>query len=106
MLNQCVVPLSKDRDDYYGGSLENRTRLLLDVVDAVRTEVSNDVPLLVRLSAVDWVDDGLTIDDTVQVVQWLRDHGLDLIDVSSSSNLPVEIPSVPGYQVAFAEAIR
>ncbi|MDN5743338.1 MAG: tRNA-dihydrouridine synthase, partial [Yaniella sp.] len=99
-------PLSNDWDDSYGGSLENRARLLLDVVDAVRTEVSNDVPLLVRLSAVDWVEDGLTIDDTVQVVQWLRDHGVDLIDVSSGSNIPAEIPSGPGYQVAFAEAIR
>lgn len=106
LLHQFLSPLSNDRDDSYGGSLENRTRLLLDVVDAVRTEVSNDVPLLVRLSAVDWVDDGLTIDDTVQVVQWLRDHGVDLIDVSSGSNLPAEIPSGPGYQVAFAQAIR
>lgn len=106
LLHQFLSPLSNDRDDDYGGSLENRARLLLDVVDAVRNEVSENVPLLVRLSAVDWVEDGLTIDDTVQVVQWLRDHGVDLIDVSSGANMPTKIPTGPGYQVAFAEAIR
>lgn len=106
LIHEFLSPLSNERTDEYGGSLENRARLLLEVVDAVRAEISEDVPLLVRLSAVDWDDEGLTIDDTVQVVQWLHDHGVDLIDVSSGSNVPVKIPSGPGYQTGFAEAIR
>ena len=106
LLHEFLSPLSNDRNDEYGGSLANRARLLIEVVDAVRAEVGETVPLLVRLSAVDWVDDGLTIDDTVQVVEWLRDHGVDLIDVSSGANMPAKIPSGPGYQVSFAETIR
>lgn len=106
LLHQFLSPLSNDRQDAYGGSLENRARLLLQVVDAVRQEIADDVPLLVRLSAVDWVDGGLTIDDTVQVVQWLHNHGVDMIDVSSGANMPATIPTGAGYQVPFAQAIR
>lgn len=106
LLHEFLSPLSNQRDDDYGGSLKNRARMLLEVVDRVRDEVGQHVPVLVRLSAVDWVADGLTIDDTVQVVTWLQDHGVDLIDVSSGANLPARIPSGPGYQVAFAETIR
>lgn len=106
LVHEFLSPLSNDRDDQYGGSLANRARFLLQVVDTVRAEVGETVPLLVRLSAVDWVENGLTIDDTVQVVQWLKEHGVDLIDVSSGSNMPAKIPSGPGYQVSFAEAIR
>ncbi|WP_343959133.1 NADH:flavin oxidoreductase/NADH oxidase [Yaniella flava] len=106
LLHEFLSPLSNERSDAYGGSLANRARLLLDVVDAIRAEIDQGVPLLVRLSAVDWVEGGLTIDDTVQVVEWLRDHGVDMIDVSSGSNMPAEIPTGPGYQVRFAETIR
>ena len=106
LLHEFLSPLSNTRDDEYGGTLANRARFLLQVVDAIRAEIPADMPLLVRLSAVDWVDEGLTIDDTVQVVDWLRDHGVDLIDVSSGSNLPAKIPAGPGYQVKFAETIR
>jgi len=106
LLHEFLSPLSNTRDDDHGGSLENRARFLLQVVDAIRNEIPSDMPLLVRLSAVDWIDDGLTIDDTVQVVQWLSEHGVDLIDVSSGSNLPAKIPAGPGYQVKFAETIR
>ncbi|GAA4108886.1 NADH:flavin oxidoreductase/NADH oxidase [Enteractinococcus coprophilus] len=106
LLHEFLSPLSNTRDDDYGGSLENRARFLLQVVDVIREEVPDDMPLFVRLSAVDWIDTGLTIDDTVQVVRWLDEHGVDLIDVSSGSNLPAKIPSGPGYQVKFAETIR
>src|SRR5690625_124842 len=106
LLHEFLSPLSNTRDDAYGGSLANRARFLLDVVDAVRAEIAEDVPLLVRLSAVDWVEGGLTIDDTVQVVEWLCNHGVDLVDVSSGANMPANIPSGPGYQAGFAEAIR
>lgn len=106
LLHEFLSPLSNTRGDDYGGSLANRARMLLEVVDAVRAEVGESVAVLVRLSAVDWVDEGLTIDDTVQVVEWLADHGVDLIDVSSGSNMPAKIPSGPGYQVGFAQQIR
>jgi len=106
LLHEFLSPLSNLRQDSYGGSLRNRARLLLQVVEAVRNEIPEHTPLLVRLSAVDWVEQGLTIDDTVQLVKWLDDHGVDLIDVSSGSNLPAKIPTGPGYQVPFAEAIR
>lgn len=106
LLHEFLSPLSNTRDDDYGGSLANRARMLLEVVDAIRAEVGQDVAVLVRLSAVDWVDEGLTIDDTIQVVEWLADHGVDLIDVSSGSNMPAKIPSGPGYQVGFAQQIR
>ena len=106
LLHEFLSPLSNTREDDYGGSLANRARLLLEVVDAVRAEVGQDLAVLVRVSAVDWVDEGLTIDDTVQVSKWLADHGVDLIDVSSGANMPAKIPSGPGYQVAFAQQIR
>lgn len=106
LLHEFLSPLSNIRDDEYGGSLENRARFLLQVVDALREDIPTDMPLVVRLSAVDWVEEGLTIDDTVQLVQWLSEHGVDLIDVSSGSNLPAKIPAGPGYQVPFAQEIR
>ncbi len=106
LLHQFLSPLSNTRDDDYGGSLANRARFLLQVVDAIRNQIPEDMPLLVRLSAVDWVDNGLTIDDTVQIVQWLTEYGVDLIDVSSGANVPATIPTGPGYQVKFAEIIR
>ncbi len=106
LLHEFLSPLSNTRADEYGGSLANRARLLLEVAEVIRADVPDEVPVLVRLSAVDWVEEGLTIDDTVQVVEWLRARGVDLIDVSSGSNVPAKIPSGPGYQVQFAQAIR
>jgi len=106
LLHEFLSPLSNHREDDYGGNLANRARMLLDVVEAVRDEIGDNIGLLVRLSAVDWVDEGLSIDDTVQVVEWLGSHGVDLADVSSGSNMPAKIPSGPGYQVNFAQEIR
>lgn len=106
LVHEFLSPLSNTREDAYGGSLASRARLLLEVVDGVRAEVGEDIAVLVRLSAVDWVDDGLTIDDTVTVVEWLHEHGVDLVDVSSGANVPAKIPAGPGYQVSFAQQIR
>jgi len=106
LLHEFLSPLSNHREDDYGGSLTNRARILINVVEAVRDEIGDRIGLLVRLSAVDWLDEGLSIDDTVQVVEWLGSHGVDLIDVSSGSNMPAKIPSGPGYQVNFAQEIR
>ncbi|MGY5765311.1 NADH:flavin oxidoreductase/NADH oxidase [Brachybacterium sp. DNPG3] len=106
LLHEFLSPLSNRRTDSYGGSLENRARLLLRVVDAIRAEIADDMPLLVRLSATDWLEDGLTLEDTIQVSQWLREHGVDMIDVSTGGNAPADIPVGPGYQVPFAAGIR
>ena len=107
LLHQFLSPLANQRTDAYGGSFENRTRLLLEVVDAVRAEWPADLPLLVRLSATDWAEGGWDIDESVQLAHLLRDHGVDLIDVSSGGQLPnAKIPVGPGFQVPFAARIR
>ncbi len=107
LLHEFLSPLSNARDDAYGGSLENRARLLLEVVDAVRAEAGESVPLIVRLSATDWTDGGLTLEDTEQVVRWLREHGVDLVSVSTGGNVAsAKIPVGPGYQLPFAAAIK
>ena len=106
LLHQFLSPISNQRTDEYSGSLENRARMLLRVVDVVRQVWPEQRPLLVRLSATDWVEGGLTIDDQVQVARWLKAHGVDMIDCSSGGNAPVVPPTGPGYQVPFADKIR
>lgn len=106
LLHEFLSPLSNLRTDQYGGSEENRARFLLEIVDAIRAEVGQAVPVLVRLSATDWTEGGLTLDDTVEIVRKLGDRGVDLIDVSTGANVPAKIPVGPGYQVAFAAEVR
>jgi len=106
LLHQFLSPLSNQRDDEYGGSLENRMRLLVDVTDAVRAAWPDDRPLLVRVSATDWVDGGLTVDDVAIVAKELAGHGVDLVDVSTGGNALADIPVGPGYQVPAARTIR
>ena len=106
LLHQFMSPLSNRRADQYGGSLENRARMLLRVVDAVRTELGEAKPLLVRLSCSDWADGGVTIEDQVQTARWLKAHGADLVDCSSGGSTAKVPPVGPGYQVPFAEKIR
>lgn len=106
LLHEFLSPLSNQRDDEYGGDVDSRARLLVRVVDAIRAEVGDTVPVLVRLSATDWLDDGITIDDTVRTVELLRDRGIDGVDVSTGGNAPATIPVGPGYQVRFAEEVR
>lgn len=107
LLHQFLSPLSNRRDDGYGGDLAGRSRLLLEVVDAVRSTWPADRPLLVRLSAGDWADGGLTVSDAVDVAVMLTGHGVDLIDVSSGGLVPQQqIPIGPAYQVPLARAVR
>ena len=107
LLHQFLSPLSNRRDDAYGGSYSNRARLLLEVVDAVRATLPTGVPLLVRLSATDWKDGGWTVEDSVRLARLLREHGVDLVDVSSGGNAAdAKITVGPGYQVEFARQIR
>jgi 2,4-dienoyl-CoA reductase-like NADH-dependent reductase (Old Yellow Enzyme family) len=106
LLHQFLSPISNRRTDEYGGSLENRARMLLRVADAVRQVWPEQRPLLVRLSCTDWVEGGLTIDDQVQVARWLKARGVDMVDCSSGGIASVAPPAGPGYQVPFAEKIR
>ncbi|MFJ5144946.1 NADH:flavin oxidoreductase/NADH oxidase [Curtobacterium sp. NPDC088465] len=107
LLHQFLSPLSNHRTDAYGGSLENRARALLETIDAVRAEVGEGFPVVVRFSATDWVDGGLTVEDTVQVARWAAEHGADLADVSTGGNVAkAPIPVGPGYQVPFAETVK
>ena len=108
LLHEFLSPLSNDRTDEYGGSLENRARFLLDAVREVRRVAGDQVPVFVRLSATDWKEpEGWTAEDTVTVSGWAREAGADLIDVSSGGNVAdAAIPVGPGYQVPFAAQVR
>ncbi len=105
-LHEFLSPISNQRTDAYGGSLDNRCRMLLRVVDGVRAELPERMPLLVRLSCADWVGGGITIEDQVQVASKLKAHGVDAVDCSSGGSTPQLPPVGPGYQVPFAEKIR
>jgi 2,4-dienoyl-CoA reductase-like NADH-dependent reductase (Old Yellow Enzyme family) len=107
LLHEFLSPLSNPRSDAYGGAFENRVRLCLDVVDAVRTVWPERLPLFVRISATDWAPNGWDIEQSVALARLLRQHGVDLVDCSSGGNVAaVSIPIGPGYQVTFAERIR
>ncbi|GGK64279.1 NADPH dehydrogenase NamA [Rufibacter glacialis] len=107
LLHQFYSPLSNHRTDAYGGSFENRVRLLLEVVDSVQEVWPTDYPLLVRLSATDWTPDGWNEEDSVALARLLKEKGVDLIDTSTGGNVPkVRIPVGPGYQVPFAQKIK
>jgi len=107
LIHEFLSPLSNKREDDYGGSFENRTRLCRDIVAAVRSEWPKELPLFVRISATDWIDDGWNIDESVKLSTELKPMGVDLIDCSSGGNVPhAKIPVGPGYQVTFAERIR
>lgn len=107
LLHQFLSPLSNRRDDDYGGSFENRTRLLREVIVAVREVWPDELPLWLRISATDWADHGWSIDDSVRLAGELPALGVDLVDVSSGGLVPhVKIPLGPGYQVPFAARIR
>lgn len=106
LIHEFLSPLSNERTDEYGGSFDGRLRFLMEIVEAVKAEWPSDRPLSVRLSATDWLDGGLTSDDTVEIAGRLKAAGVDLIDVSTGGLLPAPIPFGPGYQVSFAEAVR
>ena len=107
LLHQFLSPLTNQRTDQYGGSLENRARLLLDIVDEVRSAIGSSVPLMVRFSATDYVEGGWDQDQTNQVARWAVELGADLFDISSGGLVTgVKIPSGPGYQVPLAESVH
>ena len=107
LLHEFYSPLSNKRTDEYGGSFENRIRLLVNVTKGIRAVMPEDYPLFVRISSTDWVEGGWTLEDSVAMVKILKDAGADLIDCSSGGNITgVSIPLEPGYQVKFSDTIR
>ncbi len=107
LLHQFLSPLSNQRTDEYGGSYDNRARFVIEVARRVRASWPERLPLLVRLSATDWVDGGWTLEDSIELSRRLKAEGVDLIDCSSGGLVPgAKIPAGPGYQTPFASAIR
>ena len=107
LVHQFLSPLSNQRSDSYGGSFENRIRLLLEIIEEVQTVWPADLPLFVRISATDWAEGGWNPAEAVKLATILKERGVDLIDCSSGGLLPhVKIPVSPGFQVSFAERIR
>jgi NADPH2 dehydrogenase len=106
LLHEFLSPLSNQRTDAYGGSLENRARLLRRVVQAVRGAWPMDRALFARISATDWTPGGLDIAQTVQVARWLQEDGVDLLDVSAGGNVPGASPTGPGYLAPISSQVR
>ena len=106
LLHEFLSPLSNHRTDEYGGSLENRARLLLRIVDAVR-DAAPDVPLFIRFSAMDWAEGGWTVEETATVAAWSAARGVDFFDISSGGLVAHQrIVPGPGYQVSLASHVR
>ncbi|MDA1240890.1 MAG: oxidoreductase, partial [Chloroflexi bacterium] len=107
LLHEFLSPLTNLRTDEYGGTFERRTRLAVDVARAVRESFPAALPVIVRLSASEYVDGGWEIDQSVALARLLKEVGVDMIDASSGGNLPhQQLRPYPGYQVPFARAIR
>ncbi|KAB5606882.1 NADH:flavin oxidoreductase/NADH oxidase [Bifidobacterium jacchi] len=107
LISQFLDPLCNERTDEYGGNISGRMRFLLEIVDAVRSVIPDDMPLLVRISATDWAAGGWDLDQTVIVSRALKERGVDLVDVSTGGIIAdVTIPVKPGYQVPFSAQVR
>ncbi len=107
LIQEFLSPLSNQRTDAYGGSFENRTRILREIVAAVRGSWPEGAPLFVRISATDWIEGGWDIQQSVELALQLKELGADMIDCSSGGNVPhAKMPIGPGYQTPFAEQIR
>jgi NADPH2 dehydrogenase len=104
LINEFLSPLSNKRTDAYGGSSENRYRILREIIDEVRSVWEG--PLFVRISAHDYTEGGMTAEAYVEMAKWMKEQGVDLIDVSSGAVVPAKIDAYPGYQVKFAETIK
>jgi 2,4-dienoyl-CoA reductase-like NADH-dependent reductase (Old Yellow Enzyme family) len=107
LMHQFLSPLSNERTDQYGGSLENRARIVIDAVRGIRAATGDDFPILVRFSATDWVDGGWDEASTAQVASWAQEAGADLFDISSGGiAAKAQIPVGLGYQVPLAASVK
>ncbi|MGE7918359.1 NADPH dehydrogenase NamA [Viridibacillus sp. NPDC093762] len=104
LINEFLSPLSNKRTDEYGGSVENRYRFLREIITAVKEVFEG--PLFVRISAKDYADGGMEPVDYITMTKWMKEQGVDLVDVSSGAVVHARIPVFPGYQVPFAETIK
>jgi 2,4-dienoyl-CoA reductase-like NADH-dependent reductase (Old Yellow Enzyme family) len=107
LLHSFLSPLANRRSDEYGGSLENRMRIVMEVIDEIRSVIPDSMPVFMRISATDWVPGGWDIDQSVELAKEANKHGVDLIDCSSGAIVPyATMPIAPGYQVPFAEKVK
>jgi 2,4-dienoyl-CoA reductase-like NADH-dependent reductase (Old Yellow Enzyme family) len=107
LLNEFMCASSNQRNDDYGGSFENRIRIVLEVIDAIREVWSRELPLFIRISCTEWIAHGWSIEDSIKFVDLIRDRDIDLVDCSSGGNSHAQkIPGAPLYQVPFSEAIK
>lgn len=107
LLHEFLSPFSNIRKDKYGGSLQNRMRLPLEIIESVRNNIPSGIPLFVRISATDWKEGGWNIEESLIFSKEMKSQGVDLIDCSTGGNIPnVKIPLEPNYQVPFAETIK
>jgi 2,4-dienoyl-CoA reductase-like NADH-dependent reductase (Old Yellow Enzyme family) len=107
LIHQFNSPLSNERTDEYGGSFENRTRLVREIASAIREQWPERLPLFIRISATDWAEGGWDLEQSVELIKQLAPLGVDLVDCSSGGLVPDQkIVLGPGYQVPFAERIR
>lgn len=107
LLHEFLSPISNHRTDLYGGTLENRMRLLLEITRAIKAAIPQELSLWVRISATDWVEGGWTAEESVELSRHLKEAGVDLVDCSTGGNvMGAKIPVGPGYQVRFAEQIK
>ena len=107
LLHEFLSPLSNLREDDYGGSFENRIRMTMETVQAVRDVWPDELPLSVRVSGSDWAEGGWTLDETVELARRMKDSGVDIVDCSGGGTVPgAQIPLGPGYMVPFAERVR
>jgi 2,4-dienoyl-CoA reductase-like NADH-dependent reductase (Old Yellow Enzyme family) len=107
LLNEFLSPLSNQRTDRYGGSFENRTRIVRETVEAVRAQWPERFPLFIRISATDWTTGGWDVEQSVELARILGPLGVDLVDCSSGGNVAsAKVPLGPGYQPKFAERVR
>ncbi len=107
LINEFTSPLSNTRTDKYGGSFDNRIRFLLQIIDAVRSEWPEELPLFLRISANDWMEGGWTTEDSVKLATIVKERGVDVMDCSSGGvHAAAKIPAKPNYQVPFSDAVR
>jgi len=107
LINEFLSPLSNHRTDQYGGSFENRTRFLLEIIENIKQVWPDSLPIFLRISATDWAEGGWTENDSIQLANLVKAKGIDLMDCSSGGNAPkVKIPVKPLYQLSFASNIK
>jgi len=107
LLHNFYSPLSNKRSDEYGGNFENRTRMMMETARRVRAVWPERLPLTLRISGTEWVEDGWTLEETVEAARRLKEEGIDLVDCSSAGNLPsAPVPVGAGYQLPISEAVR